>query len=59
MSIVKLGGARPRGIKDSAEEVVRRWDSDASTERLAESVHRLRDVLKGPGPNERRLDQRP
>jgi hypothetical protein len=57
MSIVALGGARPRGIKEAAEEVVRRWQSDELTDRVTESLRRLRDVLDGPGPNERRLEQ--
>lgn len=57
MSIVKLGGARPRGMKEAAEEVVRRWRGDAASGRLAESIRRLGDVLEGPGPNERRVEQ--
>src|SRR5436189_222315 len=55
MSIVALGGARPRGMKEAAEEVVRRWQREAPSERIAESVRRLGEILAGPGPNERRL----
>src|SRR4051794_32293285 len=47
VSIVKLGGARPRGMKEAADEVVRRWKGGAPAERLDESIHRLADVLDG------------
>jgi hypothetical protein len=57
MSIVKLGGARPRGIKEAAEDVVRRWKAKGLDERLAESIRQLGEVLDGPGPNERLLEQ--
>src|SRR4051794_24830504 len=53
MSIIKLGGARPRGMRDAANDLVSRWQAGARAESLEESVHRLADVLEGPGPNER------
>lgn len=57
MSIVKLGGRRPRGMKDFAAEVVRRWNGQAPTDRVAESVRRLEEALNGPGPNVHLLEQ--
>jgi hypothetical protein len=57
MSIVKLGGKPPRGMKEAAKEVVRRWRGDPTSARLGDSIRRLDDVLGGPDPNERRLVQ--
>lgn len=57
MSIVKLGGKPPRGMKEAAKEVVRRWRGDPTSARLSDSIRRLAEVLGGPDPNERRLAQ--
>jgi hypothetical protein len=58
MAIVGRGGARPRGMKESAEEVVRRFTIGGdNSQRLDEAIRSLADVLAGPGPNEVRLER--
>ena len=51
MSIVELGGARPLGMRDAADEVVRRFKAaGADTEVLVESIRKLGEVLRAQGP---------
>jgi hypothetical protein len=58
MAIVERGGARPRGMTDAAQDVVRRFDAAAADpDQLADSIRRLAEVLKGPGPNAERLER--
>ena len=58
MSIVELGGARPRGMREAADEVVRRFEAaGADADVLANSIRKLADVLSGPGPNVVRVER--
>jgi hypothetical protein len=57
-SIVALGGAPPRGMRDAADNVVRRFETagtDANP--LADSIRKLADVVRGPGPNAVRVER--
>ena len=58
MSIVELGGVRPVGMRDAADEVVRRFEAAGSgTDALVESIRKLGEVLRGPGPNVVRVER--
>ncbi len=58
MSIVELGGVRPLGMRDAADEVVRRFEAaGADTDALVESIRKLGEVLRGPGPNVVRVER--
>lgn len=58
MAIVERGGARPRGIKEAAQEVVERFRIGGEhSQRFGEAVRRLAEVVAGPGPNEVRLER--
>lgn len=60
MSLVALGGERKRGVREAAEDVVRRSravrEGGADVSTLSASIARLDAALTGPGPNERRLE---
>src|SRR5947209_10784536 len=58
MAIVERGGARPRGMREAAEEVVQHFTIGGdNSQRLGEAVRHLAEVLAGPGPNEVRLER--
>lgn len=57
MAIVERGGVRPRGVREAAQDVVRRWEAAGDVDQLVDSIRRLAEVLEGPGPNAERLER--